>query len=387
MRRYIIAFCSILTLGAVASCKQSAGNEEQAINKPEQNNSKNTNQTTLTGEQIKTIGIEFGTIEQKELANSIKANGILKVPNQNKAFVTPVFAGVVKSLNIEPGSFVRQGQTIATIYNPDLLQLQQQVQQLSIEIGLSEKEVDRQKELVEGNAAPLKKLQQAQTELATLKSRRDGLKRQLSGMGASQTYSSNVAVKAPIAGTISKINAQIGSSVDLNTPIAEIVNNSQLHLDLFVYERDLPKIKIEQIIHFTITNNPEKEYDATVFSVGNAFETGTKTVPVHATIKGNKSGLIDGMNITGLISLDVSTFPAVPTTAIITDGGKDYIFMVINKTGDVTTFERVPVVKGTTDVGYSAITLLKEIPSTAKIVTKGAFFIQAKMTNTGEHEH
>ena len=52
------------------------------------------------------------------------------------------------------------------------------------------------------------------------------------------------------------------------------------------------------------------------------------------------------------------------------------------------TFEKIPVKKGTSDVGYTEITLLKEIPADAKIVTKGAFFILAKMTNQGEaHEH
>ncbi len=52
------------------------------------------------------------------------------------------------------------------------------------------------------------------------------------------------------------------------------------------------------------------------------------------------------------------------------------------------TFEKISVRKGTTDIGYSEITLLKEIPNDAKIVTKGAFFILAKMTNQGEaHEH
>jgi cobalt-zinc-cadmium efflux system membrane fusion protein len=52
------------------------------------------------------------------------------------------------------------------------------------------------------------------------------------------------------------------------------------------------------------------------------------------------------------------------------------------------TFERIPVVKGTTDIGYSEITLLKNIPSNAQIVTKGAFFVLGKMTNSGEgHEH
>jgi len=50
-------------------------------------------------------------------------------------------------------------------------------------------------------------------------------------------------------------------------------------------------------------------------------------------------------------------------------------------------FEKIQVAKGTTDIGYSEITLLKEIPAGAKIVIKGAFFILAKMTNSGEHEH
>jgi cobalt-zinc-cadmium efflux system membrane fusion protein len=44
-----------------------------------------------------------------------------------------------------------------------------------------------------------------------------------------------------------------------------------------------------------------------------------------------------------------------------------------------TTFEKIPIRKGTTDVGYSEITLLKEIPANSKVVVNGAFFILAKM--------
>jgi hypothetical protein len=36
---------------------------------------------------------------------------------------------------------------------------------------------------------------------------------------------------------------QMGSYIDVSTAVAEIVDNSQLHLDLFVYEKDLPKLK------------------------------------------------------------------------------------------------------------------------------------------------
>jgi protein involved in sex pheromone biosynthesis len=43
----------------------------------------NTNTAMLTAEQMKSIKIELGSIEKKQLTASLKANGILKVPNQN----------------------------------------------------------------------------------------------------------------------------------------------------------------------------------------------------------------------------------------------------------------------------------------------------------------
>ena len=188
--------------------------------------------------------------------------------------------------------------------------------------------------------------------------------------------------------------AQLGSNVDVSAPIAEIVNNTLLHLDLYVYEKDLAKVKPNQTIHFTVTNNAGKEYDAEIFSIGTAFESNTKTIPVHAKVMGDKTGLIDGMNVTANISLNKATVSAVPTEAIVSYQGQDFIFIVVDSSSSnkgmqkenqkTMAFEKIPVAKGTTDVGYSEITLLKEIPANAKIVVKGAFFILAKMTNKGE---
>lgn len=390
MKKSLIVSGLIISIVLYSSCTNKKTQAAQDASTVAAHHPEDENLASLSDAQISTIGIEYGSIEQKELSNSIRANGRLKVPNQNKAFVTPVISGIIRTLAIEPGSFVRQGQAIATIYNPSLYEMQQQLHQLNIEISLSEKEVERQRELVEGNAAPLKKLQQVQTALATLKSQREGMKKQLSGMGASEQFSSNVVIKAPITGTVSRVEAQIGSNVDGSRPIAEIVNNSQLHLDLFIYERDFPKLKLNQQIHFTITNNPVKEYDATIFSLGSAFESGSKTIPIHAAIKGDKTGLIDGMNITALISLNKSTLPAVPASAIVAEGANDFIFIVENDAGSAghqsVVFRKVGVVKGTTDIGYSEITPLENIPDNAKVVTKGAFFIMAKMTNTGDHD-
>ncbi len=105
-------------------------------------------------------------------------------------------------------------------------------------------------------------------------------------------------------------------------------------------------------------------------------------------VKGDKTGLIDGMSITANISLEKATLPAIPTEAIVSYQGQDYIFIVdsADEKNGTTLFKRVPVVKGTSDVGYSEITLLKEVPATAKVVVKGVFFLLAKQTNIGEEE-
>lgn len=353
----------------------------------------NPDEATLTADQIKTIGIEFGSIEQKQLTASLKTNGVLKVPNQNKASINSVYSGVIKSLLVQPGNSVSRGQTIATISNPEFIQVQSEYLSVNSRIVLAEQEYNRQKELNAGNAGALKNLQAADAELKSLRTRRSSLQQQIQLMGISTASLSNgrlisvLSVRSPISGVVSNVNVKMGSYVDLSTVVAEVVDNSRLHLDLFVYEKDLPKIKNKQTIHFTVTNNPGKEYDAEIFSLGSSFENESKAVSVHAMVKGDKTGLIDGMNITANISLDQATLPAIPTDAIVNYQGQDYIFIIdsVDSKKNETHFKRIPVVKGTSDVGYSEITLLKDIPADAKVVIKGSFFILAKQTNTEGH--
>lgn len=414
---FILATTALLTSCGGKSATNAERNEEKTEEHAEEgHNEAESNLVSLSDEQMKTAGIELGVVEFKNLTTSIKANGMLSVPNQNKALVTSLNSGVLKTLVIQPGSFVKKGQAIATIVNPDVARLQQELQTTNAQLNLAEIELRRQRELVEGNAAPLKNVQRVQTEIATLRATRNALSKQLNAMGISAASVSKgniittITITAPISGTVSTVSAQIGSPVDQNTPIAEIVNNSQLHLDLFVYEKDLPKLHKNQIIHFTLTNNPGKEYDAKIYSIGTAFASESKTIPIHAVVFGNKEGLIEGMNITALISIGTSVVPAVPTDAIVSYQGQDYIFVKTeakaeehheeegghkeeekgegdHKDEPTSNFERVQVIKGSSDVGYTEITTVKKLAPKTQIIVRGAFFVLAKMTNTGGHDH
>ena len=53
----------------------------------------------------------------------------------------------------------------------------------------------------------------------------------------------------------------------------------------------------------------------------------------------------------------------------------------------VIAFKPIEVVAGTTDLGYTEISFMQDIPEGAKIVTKGAFYLLSASKGGGEHEH
>src|SRR3546814_13296906 len=90
-----------------------------------------------------------------------------------------------------------------------------------------------------------KNLQSATADRNTLQTRKASLNRQIQLMGIDPTALSNSSLKSslvvtsPISGIISDVFAKIGSYVDVSSPIAEIIQNAALHLDLQVFEQDI----------------------------------------------------------------------------------------------------------------------------------------------------
>lgn len=356
----------------------------------------------LLPDQLKAVDIRLGHIEHKELTATVRANGVLRVPPSHRASITSLYGGTVHRLSVQVGDKVRQGQVLATIANPQFVQLQEDYLTTSAQLIQAEQELRRQEELQTGSAGVMKNLQAATASLRTLRARRASLSEQLRllGISASTLTDSNlrstIAITSPISGTVSAIRTSIGAYADATTTLMEVVDNRALHLDLHIYERDLPQLQVGQTIHFTQTNSPLVEYDAKVYSIGSSFENESKTIAVHCEVEGDKSGLIDGMNITALISLGKETSPAIPTEAIVEADGKFYIFAVVEHDheamgehthSDEVVFRRIEVFKGVTELGYTAITLAEELPVGASIAVKNAFFINAKLSGGVGHSH
>lgn len=397
-------FLSLSTLGflllLITSCgAKSDAKDETSETKTEAKKESDTtsteapNHVEITQKQYTAINIQLGSFEKKNLANVLKATGYLSVPPQNKATVTSPLGGTIKTIFVQEGNTVRKGQTLATIVNPEFVKMQQDYLEAQAQLSFAEANYKRQQELAKENVTAQKTFQQATTDYNSLIARVNSLKSQFSliGMNASSinanNISSSISIRSPISGDIAKININLGLTIDPSTALMTVVDNSHLHLDLFVYEQDLPKVKIGQNVDFTLINLPGKDFTAKIYSIGSAFENETKTIPIHAEIENGKSGLIEGMNVTGLINIGENLTTAIPSNAVVSFSGTDYIFVQRQDSSQTTyRFERIRIKKGITNGGYTEVTPLEDVPDSSKIVTNGAFYLMAILTNAGEEE-
>lgn len=429
-RLTLLASC-LWGLSTLSACSSSTQKEKSTSE--EQHNDGEGGQAFLTHANLKAAGIRIGHIEYKELSATIRANGYLKVPNNEKGFVSSLYGGIVQRFFVHQGELVRKGQTVALITNPQFIQTQEDYLTTLSRLTLAEQELRRQEALQNGDAGIGKQLQNAQAELSSLRSRRASLAQQLRLMGLSpdklsaHTLRSTIAVTSPVDGVVGELLSQVGAYVDPSTPICEVINNKALHLDLNIYEQDLPKLKVGQKIHFRLTNNPRHEYDAEIHTIGGTFEPNSRSIAVHCKLLGNTSGFIDGMSTTGLISIGEVLTPALPDDAIVNYEGKDYVFLQLSddpshshehdyssadsaKTNahaeetieankhsedrsdhihseDGHRFRRIQVVRGASALGYTAVTFLEEVPQDALFVLSGAFFVNAVLTPNAGHNH
>src|SRR5699024_2931680 len=112
-----------------------------------------------------------------------------------------------------------------------------------------------------------------------------------------------IPVKAPISGYIKSVVVGMGQHITPGDVLFEIVDNSNIHADLRVFEKDIFKVEEGQKVYFTVSNSSGRQYTATIYSVGQHFEKNPKTVLVHAKIDGTHDKLIQGMYINGRIAV------------------------------------------------------------------------------------
>jgi membrane fusion protein, heavy metal efflux system len=350
----------------------------------------------ISEQKFKNSGIGLGPVEDRNLKDIVKCNGILTLPPQNKANISSLVSGTVKDVFVIEGDFVKKGKLLASLLSTQAIQMQEEYIKTKDNLGFLEQEYQRQKELLDQNVTSGKKYQQAEAAYKSEKGRMNSLRDQLVSIGLSpkQIGEGNtttlVPVTAPIDGYVRKIDINIGTFVVAAKEMFEIVDLHHIHIDLQAFESDFAKIKIGQKVSVTLPNQADGSIEAIVFATGKAFENDSRSVTIHAEIKNNKNKtLVPGMYVNAFIETGAQKVPSLPAEAVITNAGKQYIFLFKEekKAGDAMAylFEMKEVKTGVSEGGFIEIIPLEEFAADSKVVIKGAYFLASEMKK-GEGE-
>lgn len=216
----------------------------------------------LSEKQVKAAELKMGEAEEREMDAMLNVNGSLILRAQEMGNVSSLMGGIVKYIYVKEGQTVSRGQIVATIENTDVVSLQREYYTAYKESEMSRLELDRQKTLASAGAGIKKNLQLSEKNFKVAQANMVGVGRQLQQVGislkevAKGKFTTVFPLRAPISGTVSDMQASLGSYADMQTPLMKIRNNQAVECDLNVFEKDIAKVKVGDRVLVNLTNQP-----------------------------------------------------------------------------------------------------------------------------------
>jgi len=353
----------------------------------------------LNKQQQKALDLKLGTIQYRNFSSIVKSNGTLDVDPDKSAEVNAFIGGNVKDILVFHGDEVRKGDVLAVLEHPNYIELQEEMVRVASNLEYLEQEHARQKELFDNDVGSGRDYQKIKAEYTSLKSRYQGLIARLDMLNLDYkdvlagNISRTISLQSPISGYVNDINVKIGAYVDERNKLFEIADNSHLHLDILIYEKDVKLVKVGQIIHFTVASDTNEEFTAEIFAIGKELEKDKRAIHVHGHIKDQPEYFFPGMYISGHIHTDEERTMALPLDAVVSEGTKSYIFIEDSEQAKGSddqeiTLKMIEVIIGLKDEGFVEIKLIDSLPEATTVVYNAAYYLYADLNNESSgHEH
>jgi len=373
---------AIAGISLILACTANKKEEQKAVASSMKPDSAILNVVRLTAEQLKTANLSIGQVQNKEMHQVLKVNGLIDVPPSNIVSISIPLGGYLKKTNLIPGMFVKKGALLAVIEDPIYIQLQQDYLTAKSRLAYLDTDFVRQRDLNVTKSTSDKIYQLAKSDFESqkylVKSLQEKLK--LIGIDPTQlnetTISRSINFNAPISGYVTKVNVNIGKYVTPTDVLFEIVDPSDLHVRLIVYENDVSNLKIGNEVVFTTNNDISKKYVAHVAVITPNINE-ERTTDVHCHLVNENVRLYPGTYVNAEIALNNAKVDALPEESIVKWENKPFVFV---KQPDQT-YKLVAVELGVSTNGFIEIkTNLKG----QDIVLNNAYTLLMKLKNSVE---
>lgn len=336
----------------------------------------------LTDAQYQNTTISTTQIQQKNIADDLLVNGKIDVPPQNLVSISVPMGGYIKSTELLPGQHINKGQVLAVVEDQQYVQLQQDYLMAQSKLHFATLEYRRQKDLNDKQAGSTKAVQQAENQVSEQNIILAGLKQKLRLINinpdqiSENNITQSITLTSPISGFVSKVNVNIGKYVAPSEILFELVNPSDIHLNLKVFEKDLGSIALGKKVLAYPNATPDKKYHCEIILISKDIAP-DGTTEVHCHFKNYDKTLIPGMYMNALITTTNRNIDVLPESAVVSFEGKYYVFIETGKQQ----YRLQAVDIGKNADGWTEIKQVQALQG-QKVVDKGAYSLLMKAKNT-----
>ena len=171
----------------------------------------------------------------------------------------------------------------------------------------------------------------------------------------------------------------IGKYVSPTEVLFELVNPSDIHLSLTVFEKDLDKLFIGQKLKAYTNNQPEKKHNCEVLLIGKDLS-GERNTEVHCHFETYDKSLIPGTYMNADVEVKSVKTNVLPADAVVQFEGKQFAFADKGNRR----FEIMEVTTGESENGFTEIITNDASAPGNSFVTRGAYSLLMMMKNKAE---
>lgn len=229
-------------------------------------------------------------------------------------------SGKIISLSVEEGDNVNKGDILALIDKRDY---ENRLKQVKASFDLAKLDYDRISKLVKTNAAS-----QSQLDSVTTK-----LEEASSSLSAAQLNIERCTIVAPISGFINKRFAQLGLLMNHSDPLFQILDTGRVKVEVGIPETDVHAISNLSKAEITVEALDNKKVIGKKVFLSRQPETFARVYNLKLAVDNEEGLLRPGMF--ARVDLVKASYPdslVVPLYSIITDGDKNYLYIVNDET-------------------------------------------------------
>jgi cobalt-zinc-cadmium efflux system membrane fusion protein len=371
--KYFIACC--LTTFILSGC----GNND----KPgEATASEDDQLLKITQGQFELNKMKIGPIVTSTFTEEVKCNGYIKAPTGTMAQLGSPVAGTVETIHCSMGDFVKKGQVLCTLYNNEVIILQQELVETAARLSRLKSDYERSKLLLSEKVSAEKDFIAIESEYLAMKAKYQSarLRLEILNLDAEKIEAGEqfvtFPVTAPLSGYITTQFITLGQFVDQQKIIMEIVDISKLHLQFSVYESSVSKLKVGQDIFFKTAGEKDSLHHAILTSVGRAIDMESRSIQCIAKIiKEDSDNFVNNAYVDAYVIVDEWQNKALPNEALGKSGPDYYIFVVAKESAQDYYVKKVRVRIGKTSGGMTEIT---DDLSLNRIIVEGAYNLKTE---------